>query len=132
VTSLALSEDDRADLTRLEEAMWRAETRFDPGFQQARFAADFFEFGRSGRIYTREQALSAPSQEIRAVLPLRNLVIRLLDQNTAQTTYDSEVTYGDAAEYARRSSIWSRGATGWVMRFHQGTPYARDGSPDAR
>jgi hypothetical protein len=132
VTFLGLSEEDRAELTRLEEAMWRGDTRFDHGFQQARFAADFFEFGRSGRVYTREQVVSAQSREIRAVLPMANLAIRLLDQNTAQVTYDSEVTYGEVTEHARRSSIWSRGASGWVMRFHQGTPYSRGSSPDAR
>lgn len=26
-------------------------------------------------------------------------------------------------QYSRQSSIWSRTESGWVMRFHQGTPY---------
>jgi hypothetical protein len=42
-----LSEQDKAEITYLEEAMWREETRFNLTFQQARFAPDFFEFGRS-------------------------------------------------------------------------------------
>jgi len=56
-------------------------------------APDFFEYGRSGRTYTREQCLAVPRQPIDAVLPLRNLAIRLLDENTAQVTYNSVITY---------------------------------------
>jgi hypothetical protein len=121
--SLTLSEEDCAILTCLEEDMWREVTRFDPTFQEQRFAADFFEFGRSGRVYTRDQIIRLNSQPIHAVLPLPNLAIRLLDTNTAQITYNSQVEYDGIIDHARRSSIWSRTENGWVMRFHQGTPY---------
>ena len=127
MSSHVISEGDRAELVRLEEAMWRAETRFDLGFQQARFAPDFIEIGRSGRVYSREQIVSVPPQEIRAVLPLANLAVRLLDRDTAQLTYDSLVKYGEMTEHGRRSSIWSRTSSGWVMRFHQGTPFTPAG-----
>jgi len=33
-----LSEEDRSELTRLEEGMWQEETRFDPAFQERHFA----------------------------------------------------------------------------------------------
>jgi len=120
---LPLSEEDRSILTRLEEDMWREVTRFDQAFQEQRFAADCFEFGRSGRVYTRSQMIRLNSRPIHAVLPLPNLAVRLLDQNTAQVTYNSQVEYNGLIEYGRRSSIWSRTDRGWVMRFHQGTPY---------
>ncbi len=120
---LLLSDEDRAALTRLEENMWREETRFDMQFMEQALAPDFFEFGRSGRTYTREQSLAAPREPIDAVLPLPNLTIRLLDQDIAQVTYNSVVTYGGVIQHGRRSSIWSRTSVGWVMRFHQGTPY---------
>jgi len=123
----ALSDEDRQELIRLEEGMWRAEIRYDSAFQAERFAPDFFEFGRSGRIYSRDEAILTGGEPILAVLPLRNLRIRLLDSNTAQVTYDSEVRYDDEVEYGRRSSIWSRAERGWVMRFHQGTPYEPGG-----
>lgn len=117
-----LAEADRIELTRLEEGMWN-DLRFDRSFIEQRFAPDFFEFGRSGRTYTREQSLAVPAEPIRAVIPLPNLRIRLLDGTTAQVTYDSAVTYGGVVEYAHRSSIWTRASSGWIMRFHQGTPY---------
>ena len=121
--SFAMTAEDRAELTQLEEDMWREGTRYDPAFQERRFALDFIEFGRSGRVYSREQVICTDSQQIQAMLPLANLSIRLLDTNTAQVTYDSQVTHDGAVQYAHRSSIWSRIGGIWVMRFHQGTPY---------
>src|SRR5664279_5282638 len=120
---LELSEDDRVTLTQLEEGMWREETRFDMHFMERALASDFFEYGRSGRTYTRAQSLVVPRQPTDTVLPLPNLKIRLIGEDTAQLTYDSAVTYDGIVEHARRSSIWSRTSDGWVMRFHQGTPY---------
>lgn len=119
-----LSNDELAELIRLEEGMWREETRFDMAFMEKHFAGDFFEFGRSGRTYTRAQCMAAPAHAIRAVLPLPNLRIRLLTVDVAQVTYDSAVDYDGVTEYAHRSSIWSRSGDTWAMRFHQGTPYA--------
>jgi hypothetical protein len=103
--------------------MWQEQTRFDPAFQERYFAPDFFEFGRSGRVYSRSQLVFTEHRPIRAVIPLPNLAIRRIDEHTAQVTYDSHVTYGGVVEHGRRSSIWSRTSSGWVMRFHQGTPY---------
>ncbi len=119
----AVSAADAAALTALEEAMWRSETRFDPAFQERHFAADFVEFGRSGRTYTRAQIIRTEVQPIEAVLPLPNLRIRLLSAELAQLTYDSQVRYDGIWQHAHRSSIWSRAPQGWVMRFHQGTPF---------
>lgn len=121
--TLQVTEQDRLEITRLEEAMWRGETRFDRMFLETRFAPDFFEFGRSGRLYSRKEIILREAGEIQAKLPLENLSIRLLDDNTAHVTYNSHVEYNGVVEHARRSSIWSRGEEGWVMRFHQGTPY---------
>ena len=118
-----LSEADLKELTRLEECMWRDETRFDTEFMERHLAPDFFEFGRSGRTYTRAQTLAVGPQSASAVIPLPNLTIRLLAPDVAQLTYYSVVTFGDDTEHGRRSSIWTRSNGTWVMRFHQGTPY---------
>ncbi len=120
---MQFSELERRELIALEEAMWRPETRFDADFQQQRFAEDFLEFGRSGRVYRRHDAIRVGYEPIAARLPLLNLELRRLDIDTAQITYDSEVTYDGQIERAHRSSIWSRTAHGWVMRFHQGTAF---------
>ncbi len=102
--------------------MWIEATRYDEAFMQATLASDFFEVGRAGQMHTRDAVLSAAPQLIAAVLPLRELEIRLLDDNTAQLTYSSESASAAGRVLARRSSIWSRTSRGWQLRFHQGTP----------
>ena len=53
------SSTTHASLTRLEESLWRTETRFDIELMDRTLAADFVEFGRSGRRYDREGVLRA-------------------------------------------------------------------------
>ncbi|MDB6121443.1 MAG: hypothetical protein JWQ71_436 [Pedosphaera sp.] len=120
---MELSKQDRAELERLEEELWREETRFDRKRMSEIIAPDFLEYGRSGRIYRREDSLAISRQPIDAVLPLPDFEARLLHQEVAQITYNSAVTYDGVVQRARRSSIWSRIPGGWVLRFHQGTPY---------
>lgn len=126
---MKISVEDRELLKRLEEELWREETRFDIARMEQVMAEDFFEFGKSGRVYRISDTLSIAPQAIEAVIPLPNFEARLLSENVAQVTYDSIVTYDGTLEKARRSSIWTRcssSAQGWVLRFHQGTPFSDD------
>jgi hypothetical protein len=123
---MELSQQDRDSLECLEEELWCEETRFDKTRMSEVIAPDFFEFGRSGRIYKREDTLAFPRQPIDAVFPLPDFRARLLDGDVAQVTYNSAVTYDGIVQRARRSSIWSRTTSGWVLRFHQGTPIPND------
>ena len=116
-----LNQEDKNQLRKLEESLWMAQTRFDKDYMDRVLALDFFEFGRSGRRYRREDTLSIEAQEIRAKLPLQDFEIHLLDRDHVLVTYISEVKYDDV-ERANRSSVWSRTSEGWKIRFHQGTP----------
>jgi len=109
------------ELKNLEESLWKAETRFDLDFQERVFADDFFEFGRSGKVYTRDECLSVNTQEILAKLPLEKFKVRKVDESTALVTYISEVQY-DEIEKSNRSSLWTKYGNEWKIRFHQGTP----------
>lgn len=126
MSCLEISDEDRIEITELEQAMCQEATRFDLDFQESRFASDFFEFGRSGQIYSRADVIRTDAAPIQAKVPLPNLRLRALDSNTVQVTYDSEVVRGGGVEYAHRSSIWSRTSSGWALRFHQGTPFYRE------
>ena len=108
-------------LKNLEESLWRAETRFDRAYIDGVLAPNFFEFGRSGRRYTREDTLSAGACEIHAKLPLEDLEIIFIRPDTALVTYISEVQYA-VLERANRCSVWIKEANGWRLHFHQGTP----------
>ena len=88
---------------------------------EATLAPDFVEFGRSGRVYSREDTLALEPESFRAKLPLENWQAHRLSPDIALVTYVSEVER-DGTERANRSSIWSRTETGWRLRFHQGTP----------
>lgn len=115
--------EERETLERLEEELWHEETRFDMQRMNKLIAHDFFEFGRSGRIYSKQDILAVARQPIDAILPLPEFYFRLLEENIAQVTYHSAITHNGVVEYARRSSIWSRTTSGWLLRFHQGTPF---------
>ena len=118
-----LTAPDIARLQALEESLWRAETRYDLAYMESVLAPDCFEFGRSGRTYTRAQLLDMPSQpqSINAKLPLAEFAARMIDVNTALVTYISSVMHDGILDVGNRSSLWSRTATGWQLRFHQGT-----------
>ena len=118
---MELSGEDLKTLEMLEEGLWRADARFDRTQMDVVLAPDFFEVGRSGRVYRREDTLGVRAQPIDARLPLRDFKARLLDSNVAQVTYVSAVTHEGVEEIANRSSIWTRSEHGWQLRFHQGT-----------
>lgn len=120
---MKLSREEEILIESLEEELWREETRFNTKRMEEIIAQDFFEFGRSGRIYKRNNTLCIPSQPIKAVIPLPDFNARLLAKNVVQVTYNSIVTYNNIVEKARRNSIWTKSPQGWILRFHQGTPF---------
>ena len=119
---MELTGEEKRELEQLEEGLWVAETRFDIDWMERRLAPDFFEFGRSGRVYRREDTLAIESQTIDARLPLKDFKARLISPDVALVTYISAVTYEGVEDIGNRSSIWSRTERGWQLRFHQGTP----------
>jgi hypothetical protein len=111
-------------LRELEESLWRPGTRFDRAHMDGTLHADFFEFGRSGRTYTRDQCLDAAPAPFAATL--HDFAVHPVVDGVAQATYVSEVHHGDdPTEYANRSSLWVREGDRWRLRFHQGTPVER-------
>ena len=116
---MELSEQDCRELELLEESLWRAETRFDRAWMERVLAPGFFEFGRSGRVYSREDTLGIAARPIDATLEDCN--VRLLSSDVAQVTYTSVETYNGVEQIANRSSLWSRTEDGWQLVFHQAT-----------
>lgn len=112
---------DYKRLRELEESLWISKTRFDFDYMNRILAPDFFEFGRSGRIYKREDTLTVNPQEISASLPLQDFAIHYISPDVVLVTYISKVKYKEV-EIGNRSSIWSKTDKGWQLRFHQGTP----------
>ena len=116
-----LDEADKKKLYELEESLWRPETRFDEEYMDDLLTDEFFEFGRSGRTYQREEALSVSPQEIEIELPLDNFEVHQVACDVALVTYVSQVQY-EELEVGNRSSLWVKEDGDWKLRFHQGTP----------
>jgi hypothetical protein len=83
-----MDQETLAELRVLEGSLWRAETRFDDALMDKHSLRIFFEFGRSGRTYTRGEMMFGQGgfSEINATLPLPNFRARYLADDVAQVT----------------------------------------------
>lgn len=108
--------DEVEELRQLEESMWRPAMQFDRRYMGSVLAPDFFEFGRGGRTYGRDEILAMEAQEI-ARLPLEGFRVAWRASDVRLVTYVSAIE----ADRANRSSLWRRTPSGWRLRFHQGT-----------
>ncbi len=108
-----------AELIGLERALWEAQTRLDPDFMEHVLAEDFGEYGRSGRVYARTDALAVTDDTIDA--HLRDIEVDDVAEGVVLVTYVSEVQR-EELDLANRASLWVRRDGRWQLRFHQGTP----------
>lgn len=108
-----------AELIGLEHALWEAQTRFDYDFMEGLLAEDFGEYGRSGRVHSRTDALSVTGDTIDA--HLRDIEVDDVAEGVVLVTYVSEVRH-EELELANRASLWVKRDGRWQLRFHQGTP----------
>lgn len=118
---MASYEKERQDLEVLEESLWVSKTRFDKEYMESILDKDFFEFGRSGRTYTRAECINTIPQEINANLPLVNFNVHIIAEHVRLVTYISEILDKEIKR-ANRSSLWRRRDGQWHLCFHQGTP----------
>jgi len=92
-------------IRRLEEGMWDPVTRCDERWPDQHLHADFTEVGRSGRRHVRAGYFPVRTARFEARLPLPGFDARELRPGCVLTVYDSQVTYPDGVEHARRSSM---------------------------
>ncbi|MEO8505447.1 MAG: DUF4440 domain-containing protein [Acidobacteriota bacterium] len=110
----------RAELLRLElELANRSRTAGEPG---AHIAAEFVEFGSSGRTHTRADVvawLAGPPEEPFTLTEFRD---RELAPDVVLVTYRAERRTSEGTVHSSmRSSIWKWSESRWQMVFHQGT-----------
>ena len=68
-------------------------------------ADDFTEFGRSGRVYTKEGILAIRQRPLDTSLPLPDFHVRPLSTDVALVTYNSEITNDGVKELARQLDL---------------------------
>ena len=86
---------------------------------------DFYEVGRSGRIYSRETVIEhLASQQHQPAVMSDGFAVVNIAADVALLTYRSAhiLPDGGLANHALRSSLWVNSAAGWQLRYHQGTP----------
>lgn len=115
-----------AHLRALEESLLDPDVRRDLPQLESLLAADFLEFGSSGRIWTREAILDQLAREPSQQLEMEDFHCAQFSDNAALITWRSIRT--DAQTGSRsaslRSSIWIKENGEWRVRFHQGTQAA--------
>ena len=112
------------NLRALEDSMWRAETRYDRAYMDSVLHADFTEIGRSGRVFSRDDVLDMPHGDIAFAISHEGFSLARVADGIALITYatvPTDARYGAA----HRSSLWVAEDDRWLLRFHQGTPFAQ-------
>lgn len=115
-----------AELTSLERELHHAGLICTEQRLQQLLHADFYEVGRSGRIYTREIVLRFLATQTEPLAASSDaFALKQLSSNSILLTYRSMHPSRDGkSEYAYRCSVWMRAQVDWQLIYHQGTPAA--------
>ena len=100
------------------------------------FAAEFREFGSSGRAFDAETVLGAlggvAQRPSRAPISLEGFRAEKVAPNVVLATYLARVPAGPGwRPPTLRSSLWCKRDGRWQIMFHQGTPVPAASAPDA-
>ena len=101
-------------LLRYEAALAARDAEGIEGGLMSLIADDFIEFGRSGRVWTRDSIREPLEGPPAAPVPIDRFEVAELGDDVALVTYRGAL--------ANRSSVWVRRDGRWQLRFHQGTP----------
>jgi hypothetical protein len=112
-----------AHLLDCERALLDPEVRRNRRRVSALLARDFFEFGASGRLWSRSQILTLLETENYEPPALEDFACRWISDDAVLVTYRTVRTGAktSAQQSVLRSSIWKKEKEKWKVRFHQGT-----------
>lgn len=118
------TESTESLIIRLEKELHSSLTRANYARLNELIADDFYEFGSSGNVWTKNDILTRlPSENKNAPqIESRNFSLREISSDTIFLTYISfRMIDGREERTALRSSLWKKNGTRWQMFFHQGT-----------
>jgi hypothetical protein len=112
-----------AELLRAEMFLLDPAIRRDRARVSALLANDFFEFGASGRIWTRDQILDLLATEEYSPPIVEDFACHRVAEDVVLVTYRTVRINQETSrrEAALRSSLWIWRSETWTVRFHQGT-----------
>ena len=100
------------------------EVRASPELVGALLHPGFHEFGASGRRWDRTSiiaALAGTTDQDAGPVTVTGMKGVRLAPDLVHLTFDTERN----GSHAHRSSLWRRTPGGWLLYFHQATPFAR-------
>jgi len=112
-------------LWALEVALHQPQVRSDAGRLSELLHPCFREFGRSGRVYSRDETFTELAADGQAhEISSQDFRLEMLTSELVLLTYRSAhvLASGVLERHALRSSLWQLTESGWQLRFHQGTP----------
>ncbi|MDG4859471.1 nuclear transport factor 2 family protein [Streptomyces sp. T-3] len=99
------------------------EVRSSPELLGALLHPDFTEIGASGTLWDRAAIITALTEQEkpgRRSITVSRMHGDQLADDLVHLTFDTNSN----GRLAHRSSLWRRVGEGWLLWFHQGTPYA--------
>ena len=109
-------------LRTLEESLLTTAVRQNAEHVASLLADEFLEFGRSGRVYSKEDIIAFLQAEGPVRLTMSDFACRTVAEGVALVTYRSARVSDDGEVIAAlRSSVWVFRAERWQIVFHQGT-----------
>jgi hypothetical protein len=112
----------------LEQSLLSPSVRRDRDRVAALLADDFLEFGISGKIWTRDQALEMLGKEdptsTASTPAVQDLKCTFISDSVVLVTYKTQRTNSvtGKSSVTLRCSLWAMRMGIWQLRFHQGTP----------
>jgi hypothetical protein len=115
--------NDFSIIFELERQLHSSEVRTNPSKIDLLLAPDFYEFGSSGKVWTREETLkSLQAEDGETKIESRDYKAMPLAEDVVLITYVSTRLFeGKVSQEFLRSSIWRKYLGHWKMEFHQGT-----------
>ena len=113
-------------IKKLEEQLLNANTRNSRKELEKLIAADFLEFGSSGRVWNKKDIITDllnENTEGEYSLSTEDFKVISLSSDVAMATYRCyrKNLSGDILRTTLRSSIWRLKEGNWQLYFHQGT-----------
>ncbi|MFK8137785.1 MAG: DUF4440 domain-containing protein [Bdellovibrionales bacterium] len=105
------------EVISLENELLQANARSNPDRINELLSEGFFEFGSSGKVWTRDQVIESLPLEHNSEIKAMNFEGKELGLDLVLITYR---TLREKKE-ALRSSIWQKNCERWQLVFHQGT-----------
>ena len=121
---IASASPDGNEILDLERRLLDPAVRADADQVASLLADEFVEFGSSGRVFHKGDAVGLLPSEMGLAFSLSDFEARQLAPDLVLATYRAMITDDRSSRHSLRSSLWVRSDGRWQILFHQGTPCA--------